>query len=235
MSDPVRQLPRACIFCGGPKPTREHVLPVWITAVLPGKGSFFFEQQGKRWSSKDAGKTVKGVCASCNNGWMSQLENEAKPLLTPAIRGEPLALSVADQRIVATWAAKTALMSELGRLVAPAEFVSRQEHQHLFLHRVPAPGTYVWMAGCRGTKSVWIEQHQLELQSSTERDTGRATTMSIGHLVLQVMQVPDHIKVLSRLKLPRLWPDPDTKAPLRPHDRLSDEDLRRLSRTMLTD
>jgi hypothetical protein len=136
-------MPRTCVFCQSGKPTREHALPAWISAELPGEGPFRFDQQGKQWLSRDAGKVVKAVCRSCNGGWLSVLETKAKPLLAPAIRGETQTFSVTEQHTIATWATKTALMCELARLVAPADFVSRPQHQHLFQHRQPAPGTHV--------------------------------------------------------------------------------------------
>lgn len=180
-------MPRTCVFCESGKPTREHALPVWISAELPGGGPFRFDQGGKQWLSKDAGKVVKAVCGGCNNGSMSDFEGQAKPFLAPAIRGERFLLAIPDQVTVATWAAKTALMCEQARLAAPGDSVSRTQHRHLFRHKEPAPGTHVWMAAYRGHKMAWVEQHRLDLRGSTESDSGLTTTMSIGQLVRQVL------------------------------------------------
>jgi hypothetical protein len=227
-------VPRTCVFCESGKPTREHALPVWISAELPGGGPFRFDQGGKQWLSKDAGKVVKAVCGDCNNGWMSDLEGQAKPFLAPAIRGERFLLAIPDQVTVATWAAKTALMCEQARLAAPGDFVSRTQHRHLFRHKEPAPGTHVWMTAYRGRKMAWVEQHRLELRGSTESDPGLATTMSIGQLVLQVLEVPEHMRVLKASPLPRLWPDPAAAFTFPPGEPLSDQEVQALSRAVLS-
>lgn len=228
-------MPRTCVFCEAAKPTREHALPAWISAVLPGSGHFRIDQQGKQWLSKDAGKKVKAVCASCNNHWMSDLEDKSKPLLAPAIRGEKLVFSIADQTTIATWAAKTALMSELARLAAPSDFLSRPQHRHLFHHKEPAPGTHVWLAAYKGSKMAWFEQHRLELRGSTECDIGLATTMSIGHLVLQVIEVPEKIQMISKSgQLPQLWPRPKAPVSFPPVEPYSDEEMSALSRAVLS-
>jgi hypothetical protein len=227
---------RTCVFCESGQPTREHALPAWISAELPGSGLFRFDQAGKQWLSKDAGKIVKAVCGDCNNGWMSDLEGQAKPVLAPAIRGEQLVFSVADQLIVGRWAAKTALMCEMARLAAPGDFTSRPQHRHLFRRQEPAPGTYVWLAAYGGQKMAWVEQHRLDLRSSSESDTGLATTMSIGHLVLQVVEVPEKIAILSKAfwQLPRLWPRVAANVPFPPCAPLSDQDVQALSSAVLS-
>lgn len=227
-------MPRACVFCEASKPSREHVLPAWISAELPGSGPFRFAQQDKTWLSKDAGKIVKAVCRGCNHGWMSDLEQKAKPLLAPAIRGERVTFSLPEQTTIATWTTKTVLMSELGRIEGPSEFLSRPEHRHLFRHKEPAPGTYVWMAGYQGPRLARIEQHLLDLQGSVERDPGLATTMSIGQLVLQVIQVPTHIQIHSGWQIPRLWPSPEAEVTFPPSPWLSDEGFDELAKTMLS-
>jgi hypothetical protein len=50
------------------------------------------------------------VCGTCNNGWMSSLENRAKPILIPLIDGQRSIFGfTTDERLVlARWAAKTA-------------------------------------------------------------------------------------------------------------------------------
>jgi hypothetical protein len=54
---------------------------------------------------------VRDICATCNNGWMSELEMDAKRVLTPAILGEPTIIAANDQAIVAAWGHKTALVN----------------------------------------------------------------------------------------------------------------------------
>jgi len=46
---------------------------------------------------------VRGICRSCNNGWMSRVETAAMPLLASMINGHRTYLNLADQLTVARW------------------------------------------------------------------------------------------------------------------------------------
>jgi hypothetical protein len=59
-----------------------------------------------------AGLSARAVCGSCNSGWMARLEKAARPILRPLILGQPRTLSMSEQLLAATWAVKTAIVSE---------------------------------------------------------------------------------------------------------------------------
>lgn len=91
---------RVCIFCGSEGLTREHIYPEWIFNFIGGVEKEHFtpnktsmavsrtddnddyylavEQQNRKIPYTDF--AVKCVCGKCNNGWMSQLENDMIPL-----------------------------------------------------------------------------------------------------------------------------------------------------------
>ena len=88
-------MPKGCIFCGGAALTREHVWPAWFLKEHA-KTPVVMERTGSRTVTLPMATlqlVLRRVCASCNNEWMSRLENAAKPLLSPVIRGLP------DERI----------------------------------------------------------------------------------------------------------------------------------------
>jgi len=139
-----------CVFCGALKQNKEHVYPRWLRKVMgnySGALTIVATDRGTKTRRSEApfDVTVKAVCPTCNNGWMRDLEEEARPLLTPMIRGDRLALDLARQRVVARWFAKTAMMMHeqakaTERLIPPVHFKSvYKAHQ-------PAPGTSVWLA-----------------------------------------------------------------------------------------
>src|SRR5690349_3014728 len=93
---------RTCVFCGGLPLTREHVYPQWLQqfsaprAYIQREGSHqgpfpqtvvrqnamgqyvvVDEVRGNRTPILHE-VTVKSVCATCNNGWMSTLENSIR-------------------------------------------------------------------------------------------------------------------------------------------------------------
>ena len=46
---------------------------------------------------------LRRVCASCNNEWMSRIENLVKPVLSELIRGQPRVINPPEHRLVAMW------------------------------------------------------------------------------------------------------------------------------------
>src|SRR5258708_15403363 len=84
---------RSCIFCGGRANSKEDAWPLWLMRRLGETGAGTVEgQRGKQspksWRTGQARLTVRFVCATCNNGWMSQIENRVKPILERLLRDE---------------------------------------------------------------------------------------------------------------------------------------------------
>jgi hypothetical protein len=117
-----------CVFCGWEGTlTKEHAWPSWIREVLPAGRVKGHSQQHRVAATtgevtaitpvlreKAANRKVQVVCQrECNGGWMSALENTAKPLLVPMILGETPHLSAEDRTTISFWVAKTAMMLQL--------------------------------------------------------------------------------------------------------------------------
>lgn len=119
-----------CCFCGRTgKLTKEHVWPKWLRkwpAYEVGRKAFGTGQQVRlepvssldpdgriQVSMTSVGRESQylpfvtvPVCAQCNNGWMSHLEQGAQRVMTPLINLRPHQISVPDQRLLTVWAAK---------------------------------------------------------------------------------------------------------------------------------
>ena len=89
---------------------------------------------------------LRVVCASCNNGWMSDLQQEAKPHLLPLIKGETYLLHRNDQKTLAAWIAMFAMV---------AEHVDKIALAHRPRLRSPS-----WNAHTYGHRLVWIFAHR---------------------------------------------------------------------------
>jgi hypothetical protein len=144
-----------CIFCNREATmTLEHATPKWLKDVLPGDGLFYHwrgqPDDGPTWTWTDTWPSdepdfkVKAVCGECNNVWLSDLEKDAKPVLTPMIHGQPTTLEARDAELVALWAAKTALVFDA---LDPETYrVARPEHRReLHDTRKPPARTFVWL------------------------------------------------------------------------------------------
>src|SRR6266446_67547 len=117
----------SCIFCGTAGPlTNEHVFPRWCHRFLPNtRTTKYASVRGIRSPSVDQFHLVKRsgdirdwkipcVCTPrCNNGWMRQdIENRARPIMIPLIRGESMRITPAQQAVIATWAGLEAMVAE---------------------------------------------------------------------------------------------------------------------------
>jgi len=158
------------VFCGTAEVTDEHVWPDWINrALLPelklhkvrtktDPVSKQTEGVGPSWGGPDLDIKVKRVCGTCNSGWMSDLENEAKPYLTPLILGEAVVLDRRAREIVAAWTFLRVVMAEYThpRQIAVPEFHRRWLYKE---RRPPRQGVYIWLAGYSGEDWAAFYRH----------------------------------------------------------------------------
>src|SRR5262245_18995663 len=109
-------MPRMCVFCDETRVTREHLLPSWLNDVLSkGRHAQGTHRRGPgidipitREHSQSVGLNLvaKIVCKNCNEGWMSDVEDDAKPILVSLFKYPSLkrAFSVSQQIKIANWA-----------------------------------------------------------------------------------------------------------------------------------
>jgi hypothetical protein len=240
---------RSCIFCGVRGLTKEHVLPRWLSEVLPGEGEFVVErvheprngiQSSSDWSAPALNLTARCACADCNNGWMSDLEEAAKPHLTPMIHGRATSLSRDVQTTLALWLVKTVAVCEQA-VPGEQDVMPDTWHRAMFETRRPPVGAWVWLARYAGgefrpgaTRTAQWYIHPLRLESSSGSATGLSMVLSLGELVFQFMGVfrddADAVVLEKHDPFLRLWPKPIYRAPWPPAAApLSDADLEGLA------
>lgn len=228
--------PRSCLFCGGRPLTREHIIPRWMTDVLPeqlrwraqDQAVILFpgtgEEVGERMRTREVAEkfndaTVRWACARCNTGWMNDIETAARPSLSRLIRGEACTISADDVAAIATWAVKTTLVAQVtGQQPAALESVCRS----LFEARVAPDDSQVWMA------AVDWDDWALRIETPTVLfGTDRPTldvistpcntvtgTIGLGHLLLHVgittspTLVFPPLEVIYGSPMTKLWPHP---------------------------
>ena len=175
----------ACAFCGAADATDEHAFPKWVSRELTKLAPLQMNTDfGPRRINRL--EMTAPVCEKCNTRWLSVLEKDVQPVLTPLIRGQESTLSPAEQRLLAAWAAKTALMLDLasGTPVIPTGFYYefRQLRQALRSH-------VVWLGAYNGArKAVWAEHRPLHLGiAENEEPNGFVTTFTIFRCLFQVV------------------------------------------------
>jgi hypothetical protein len=143
--------PGRCIFCGGGNLTKEHFWPKWAAVLLPTyPGNRHVEQvytfvektklvgppssqqrPGNAWTKK-----IRVVCRSCNSGWMSGIEEDARSALTPMIRGEAHALNREAMSVVTRWIVMKMMVGEQNQ---PSEMVTTNEQRRSFWQHSEMP------------------------------------------------------------------------------------------------
>jgi hypothetical protein len=191
---------RRCVFCGSTSNlTREHVLPDWLKGIgldlAPSvHQSGPHNRVPRQWSSTPFNTTVKLVCATCNNGWLSSLESSARPVLTPLIRGESQHLLAGNHALIAKWTCKTALVSLLvtsaqdrgGDGVPPSEYTDLYEQRGSV---APLPFSRYWIGSYQGDRasSIWVTPFVVEVtDAGTPPDipSGYAMTLVLGKVLV---------------------------------------------------
>jgi hypothetical protein len=193
VDDQIPQLPalhlppslERCPFCDRADPTDEHVFPQWLSKELAALGGLV--DRGAEHGPRPLRKIdiTAPVCGMCNNRWLSVLENDAKPLLSRMLRGEQQRLFHKDQKLLATWALKTAMMLDLasGAAVIPSGFF-----QAVRQRREPFPSSVVFIGAYNGMQwATWARHMPLQLGApETQPPLGFVSTFTVFRVVFQV-------------------------------------------------
>jgi hypothetical protein len=112
---------RQCIFCLNQANTREHVWPKWILAVVDQNRPYRFGLGNAPEIIISGEFKIRCVCGTCNNGWMSRMEDEVKLCLEPMLRGTMTPLTQSVQTRLSHWAVKIAMVVEAARPKSAAD------------------------------------------------------------------------------------------------------------------
>jgi hypothetical protein len=178
---------KRCPLCGsttGPF-NYEDSIPEWVRARTAKQGPFLAYEDGKR-SVKDRPRRFRTpVCRSCNDWMNTEFENPAIDLLKELFTGWTRTLAMTEQRIVARWVAKTALMLRLHRrdlrpYPATVYHAFRQTGS-------PPSGMHIWL-GTYGMAPP-TQTPTLEHAPAVDLRYGGCygTTLQIEHLVAQTL------------------------------------------------
>ena len=117
---------RRCIFCPNPAGNAEHVVAEWLTksmgrnaqpviAVAHHEGQIIDQRPPVLFK----GFRTKVVCATCNNGWMSDLENKFKGIVEELVQPRSFdevetveTLLKANSDTIIRWMVKSAIIAE---------------------------------------------------------------------------------------------------------------------------
>jgi hypothetical protein len=206
---------RVCIFCKRQLSevgrAKEDVIPKWLLQHLG------LDKRHDLIASShlsDAGVALKdpriqgshtilqgAVCQPCNNGWMSDLETLAKPLITKMSVGESIILSEQDCLVLANWVFKTLALwqitSNYRQLLREKDFESFYKNRvvppgrHIEVAFNPAEPTSAFRTRMSPIKMLFFPSELDREAISREVDQSLCVlTMQIGKLLIQVVGLP---------------------------------------------
>jgi hypothetical protein len=182
---------RSCFFCSSTADSLEVAWPRWLTGQFRGtQPSDAHLERGKEtrsWSVLQPELTVRCVCRSCNNGWMSQLESQTKPLLQPLLMGEHSSLDPADQAILALWCMKPAMVLEALDKPELRAYTQRERERLRTVSAIPWR-TAMWLAGSVD-QSFFLSGKNRHLGEASNPIPGSSITMVFAHVALQVLTI----------------------------------------------
>lgn len=205
MSDPNRR----CIFCGHDgKLTSEHIWGAWVTDYVPRTtnkhtyANILVPRPGEaeppieRIRAGDPlSSQVPVVCGACNSGWLSQLQNRAKPFLAPLFKGEECVLEPAARTAIAAWVTMASMTSEYVARDPTKIAISQAERDFLMHNRFPPKGWRIWIGRHRVQQWVgqWIHatfpfsSAAMNIPNLDHEPNTQTTAIQIGELYIFVL------------------------------------------------
>ena len=145
-----------CAFCPATANlTGEHIWPAWLTKLLP-KTRYRNErvdgEAKTTWTTTRLDQTANVVCKTCNETWMSALENEAKSLLAEVIiDGKQTTFGRKDMMFLAAYAFKNAVIANYQTLRLVQEPISTRAQRERFRTSLALPPDIrVWVSLFQG-------------------------------------------------------------------------------------
>lgn len=183
--------------------SKEHVWSDWLEPYAPRHLNQHFMQstvvnrdesqvsKEKRRSGDPHSAKLRIVCATCNNGWMSVLEGEAKSVLVPLLEGNPTKLYKKHQKTLAAWITKMVMVAEY--LDRDARAVPQSERTKLRRNQTAPFNWRIWLgAQQRDTHPLWtncVFPFEEDERSDGANANTQATTIILGdHLIFHVMR-----------------------------------------------
>jgi hypothetical protein len=223
--------PGRCIFCPGTRMSKEHFWSTWSKPMLPTGNEDAYHEEKLTHTRKTilvsrelrtrpgsaASKKLRVVCEDCNNGWMNEVEDRARPILEPLIAGCPTVLNQKQQRILAEWIAMKIMVAEHN---TPEEIViSRADKEAFKANRIIPDYVTIWIG--RHNVSAWcttFARHAASLSLIPKpppavlagRKNVETIAFGIGALFVYVLVSDPGVVDLNDLitvnHLPRVWP-----------------------------
>jgi hypothetical protein len=215
-----------CIFCNETGLSKQHIWPDWLKKVITRdenkntqtlfRYDYFTEDriaitpEVKIREGYLGTRKIRNVCLKCNNGWMSQIEQRAKPHLITMIQGNKTTLTKSDLKDIITWIVMTSIMSEYTDVETKA--ISEEDRIALYqTQNIPNDGWLIWLGKYVGSEWKFRYRHHggaLQTREESEQlkkgiykkpPNIQSTTLVFGELFINCISTP--IFIIDKYKL----------------------------------
>lgn len=203
--------------------THEHLFADWLKQYIPREltehrartafvGLHRDEISTKRHTGDPHSQRLRCVCRECNNGWMSELQQAAKPCLVPMLEGKPIALHRRAQTVLAAWIAMTVMVAEHRNLELVA--VPQSDRTYLLENLRPPSHWRIWIGRHKRIDAAMFthnvlsfanpgEKIQISARPTDREPNTQTTTICLGkYLIIHVMSSVPAWNIVRRWKLP---------------------------------
>ena len=220
-----------CIFCGGGgvrgnPMSDEHLWPIWMHPHLPRIPN------AKNWTAAisetfDSTETLrkkprmghvftkklKLVCKKCNETWMGEIEEDAKPILLPVIQGKRFLLDHDNRIKLATWLILKFLVADNDKDTSPISskdiltaFFERREFPERIKIWIAHHNEFQWSAGC-WNRGLTISFEPKPPRSGLRKNV-QTVALGVGHLFsLSCLSLTERINLeINNPFTAQLWP-----------------------------
>ena len=222
--------PTLCIFCGQEGGSDEHIVPRWILrdlALYDEKTKLGFGNQIKSGAMDEimapqrlGGFVTQTVCHKCNMGWMHDLEDEVKPLLTPLMVDpwpsndcQILSGLFLKSAVITRWLLKTACTFGTKMSCEVPKYIRDELYQGRLHPEIMADiscneqcGIYV------GMSPTWVCYTGGKLDSIKVPGHSFRFVWQLRHLAMRVAYFPGCKKMMTRPRFP-VWLCPRFRVP----------------------
>ena len=200
-AEPEAALP-PCIFCDEESGSEEHFWPAWVHRFIKENkielGGLRVQRGNEPETITDnLEKTINTVCHTCNNTWMSGVEDKNVPRFKPMMKYDPLSIDPGGMKIITQWAVLRAIMLDSEKpSIGLKNFYTREERIAM-RERLEIPArTRVWIGALNEFHlSGNGTDYTIEAVGPDDKKQcvgiGCHNTICMGYLVAQV--VTEHI------------------------------------------
>ncbi|MFC3671445.1 hypothetical protein [Novosphingobium pokkalii] len=197
-----------CIFCGSSeKLSREHIWADWLRNYLPrtearathyvaGSNTGGNIMRGKLNRPGDLhAQRLQVVCKQCNNVWMGNLQELAKPHII-ALLSDWVTLSVEASAVLAAWATMFTMVNEFAD--PDTAKISQQQRNYFMQNRATPPGWTVWIGrvDLQAKHPAIANHHGATIVFQDKLGINRkvnfqSTGFSVGNILFQTLMLDD--------------------------------------------